>query len=178
MPLLAELTPVAGVDPWVYVILGLMTMISSIVVGYFAWDGRRHAREANDAVNQRHKLGVDEKGNPVKPRIYDAVLQINEDMSHVKERVDKVELQHERQSESMKRMNTHLFLNSDHITELQGEIRTLGHELTSHVKWEEAHKYKDLSEMFDVKFQLLRSELVKSLEKSNDPNPHTEGDNK
>lgn len=96
-------TPMPGVHPAVYITLGVMSMITTIVVGWFAYDGRKHSREANEAVNQRHLKGVDASGNPVSPRLYDAMLGVVEDVGELK---------------------TNIFQVADHVIELDRSLKT------------------------------------------------------
>jgi hypothetical protein len=125
------IAPVAGVNPWVYVILGGMTMVSSIVVGWFAYDGRKHSKEANEAVNQRHLKGVDANGNPVTPRLYDAMLGVVEDVGELKtnQQVIKTEVVNAR---------GHLFEVSKHVSELDRDLKThIGESDTRYQRLEE-----------------------------------------
>lgn len=72
------------------VISSVVAMIGAVASAFIALSGRKHAREANEAVNMRHLKGVDEKGVPVNPRLYDAVLDIHSGLLDVNSRTDRM----------------------------------------------------------------------------------------
>ena len=61
--------------PTATIIVAAITIVPATIAAITGWSARRHAMEANDAVNHRHKTGT--------PRLYDLVLKNDKQMDEL-----------------------------------------------------------------------------------------------
>ena len=70
------------------IILALISSITTIIGGFFAYRAATHSKQANDAVNHRHLHGVDDNGEPTTPKLFDLALDTNRLANETHARVD------------------------------------------------------------------------------------------
>lgn len=75
-------------EPWVAVVLAIISAVVSIVGGFFAYRAATHSKQTNDAVNHRHRYGIDEAGEPTTPKLFDLVLDSHAIATKTAERVE------------------------------------------------------------------------------------------
>lgn len=147
-----------AVDPGTAsIIVGSISAVGAITAAMVAANGARnareakseaeqahtHAREANEAVNQRHKLGVDDNGDPLHPRLYDAVIDSMLTVKDVQEKVSEVDKRQKQTDQKVSNLRGHVFELTRHVTGLDGALR-------EHVGWEEGEKWTTLEEHFEA----------------------------
>lgn len=90
-PVASQVSSSTGTEPWVMIVLALISATVSLVGVVFAYRAATHAKQANDAVNHRHLLGVDSSGQPTTPRLFDLAVETHASVATLTSRVERLD---------------------------------------------------------------------------------------
>jgi hypothetical protein len=128
-PVASPVTSGAGTDPWVVIVLALISAVVSVVGGFFAYRAATHAKQANDSVNHRHLHGVDEHGEPTTPRLFDLAVETHATVTSLTDRVSRLDQSNTAQFSALARIVARHTARLDRAEHIVGRLDTLTHRL-------------------------------------------------